>query len=149
MREQGNLLIELVMVIFVLSILFCATLPRSAIVERLALENEAWHLASDLRWLQQYSMNIAKGHIKVSAAGHDAIPKMRFIFGENSSYTISTATVIMRKHVFKNNVVLTGNINAISFNTDGHINQLQTIYLFQQNRSKHVVIDRAGRIRVE
>lgn len=148
-KEQGFSVLELLLVMMVIGILAAAALPRLAAVERLALEHEALLLASELRWLQQNSMNVARGNAAFSSAPYGAVPQLTFSLGENGSYRISLRTNIVRKHQFANDVGVIGNYGAISFDGDGYINRPVTILLRRGAQDKAVVVDRVGRIRIE
>lgn len=147
-REKGYLQMELLVIITIIAALALAVHCRPELINTFALDGEARMLAMDLRWLQQSSMNIARGHSEFPAAKADIVPKMYFRIGLNGKYSILSGPATVKMHQFSHGVSIECNYNSISFNGDGYVNMPVTINLYQGTKQKKVIIDRVGRIRV-
>lgn len=147
-REKGYLQMELMVTVMIIASLALTVHCRPELINNFALDGEARMLAMDLRWLQQYSMNIARGHNEFPVAKGDAVPKMYFRLGLNGKYSILSGAATVKMHQFSHGVSVECNYNSISFNDVGYVNMPVTISLYQGTKQKKVIIDRVGRIRV-
>lgn len=146
---RGATLVESLCLVAILGILALVALPRFHLADGAEFDRSAAQLAADLRWLQQKSKNLARGHTDFKKVPKDSVPRMRITAGMNGGYSISDGVVILKRFKFVGNVAINANYTAIMFNNDGYANQPVTILLTQGTRSRKVVIDRVGRIRVE
>ena len=149
MKEKGYLQIELLVVITIITLFMMVPTIKPAIIDQIVFESEARMLASDLRWLQQYSMNIARGSISFDEVQGDLVPKMYFMIGPNGKYSILEGPNTIKIHYFSRAIGVSGNYAPISFSREGYINKPITIVLYQGNNQKKIIIDRVGRIRVQ
>lgn len=149
MNEKGNSLIELLFIIAIISVFTTISIPKFTTTDEMELDHAALQLAADLRWLQQTSINIPRGHEKFPMVSPELIPKMRIQMGQDGGCRILLGTEVIRKLNFSKGVMINANYTAISFNNDGYINQPVTITLSQRNRYRQVIIDRVGRIRIQ
>lgn len=149
MNIRGNSLIELLFIIAIVSVFAAITLPKFTTTDEMELDHAALQLAADLRWLQQTSINIPRGHEKFPNVSPELIPKMRIRQGQDGGCRILLGTEVIKKLLFSKGVMINANYTEISFNNDGYINRPITITLSQHNRYRQVIIDRVGRIRIQ
>lgn len=148
-RRRGFSVVELLCATAIVAILAAGVAPGLRAVDELMFDYTVRRLVNDLRYLQQLSMNSVRGANKFPKVPSQSVPMMYFQAGGNGSYRIVSDLQTLRKLQFSNNIRLSGNVAAVTFNNDGYINQPRTITLRQGNKIKKVIIDRVGRIRVE
>lgn len=133
------------MVIGVFALFTLIALPKAnESIERAELETTARLLASDLRLVQQMSVNSSGSGAKTySIVFNNAEP-----FG----YKISDGIKLVKKITFPAHVVLNGSPSALSFSPEGAptlSTNSRTISLSSKGKIKYVIITGAtGRVRV-
>lgn len=143
-------LVELLCVVAVLGILASAAISKLQPTEEMELNLASLTLAADLRWLQQKSINMARGHRDVQAYPIQLIPKLHLLTGAGGGYSIRFGSDAVKTYYFAKKVrVEEVTYGAIYFNNDGHINRPVTIALVGDHRRREVIVDRVGRIRVQ
>ena len=91
-----------------------------------------------------YRMN---GHEHFNRIEFDTMPKLVMDQIPEASYVIFQGPNIVKQHTFTKPITV--NYVNVRFTIDGRMNPPQTIYLYQGSERLAVIIDVAGRIRIE
>lgn len=148
MSGRGASYVETLCVVAILAIVATAALPRLTGRGDIALEQAALALAADLRWLRQKSMNVPRGHAEFPQI-KTGVPQLRMEYGMRSGYYIYQGGRQFRSCTFTDGVTVDGTYDSVVFNADGLANRPLTIRLNKGWRSRSVIIDRVGRIRIQ
>ena len=145
--QRGFTLIEIVLVIFITSLLATVVMPSAMGVQRMIydieLEGAADMLAGDLRLLQQLSLNAGFSHYYALAFNVYQKPQM---------YYITDRINIAKKALLKDVFVVYAPERDIVFSSNGAPNQGYTIILqhIKTGRTKEVtVLPATGRVMVK
>lgn len=144
MNERGGFYVEALCVVAIVAVLATAVAPRIAERGDIGLEQAALELAADLRWLRQKSMNAPRGH-EAFPQIKTGVPQLRTDY---TGYYIYQGGRQFKTCKFADGVTV-GAYNPIAFNADGLANQMVSVHLYKSGRSRSVVVDRVGRIRIE
>ena len=144
MKQRGVTLPELVICLGIFAILMSAALlVLGQSLHKQELENACLLLATDLRWLQQLSINA--GYNKVSYI-------LQFNLDEPCGYYITANTKLIKKHIFPRGIRLYAPYPLIGFGLSGvPLKGAQTISL--ESNSLHawkyvVLAPVTGRVRI-
>jgi Tfp pilus assembly protein FimT len=149
MKNRGSSLIEIILVVAITAILFSVAMPMSIYLKQYDLDSAAYQLASDLRLVQQLSINTSIVENELSKDSVDQFPKLSVRRGDICGYIISRGLTTIKSITFSENVKVVGEYQMIYFNNNGYINKPITIRLSSENKNRYVIIDRVGRIRVQ
>lgn len=147
MDEQGASFIELLCVLLIMNILGAIILPKITLLDKTSLDYEARYLVSDLRWMQEQSIYRMNGNEKFNRIEFDTMPKLVMDQIPEASYVIFQGPNIVKQHIFTKPITV--NYVNVRFTIDGRMNPPRTIYLYQGHERLAVIIDVAGRIRIE
>ncbi len=149
MKEEGSSLMELIIVIAIISIVSSITVVTSSVLKRYDLDASAYQLATDLKFVQQLSINTSVEENEFSPAEMDQFPKLSLKVTANCGYIISRGLKNIKSVTFSKNIKIVGGYSAIYFNRHGYINQPITIRLENGEKTRLIIIDRVGRIRTQ
>lgn len=150
-RQKGSTLIEVLLVIAIFSLLASAALPRyNHAAGRRDLDIAARQLAADMRWMQQFSTNLIAGSSELGLP-FDPHPSLKFYTTAPHGYFITIGGVAVKKRIFPAGIQVQGSYPIISFGINGYFNTLYglEIPLLYRNQTKKVIVDSAGRIRID
>lgn len=154
MSKNGFAGLELLLVVGMLAILACIAVPRLDVCRSQRVDYEAGCLAADLRYLQEMSRN--EKSCWQGIPDYDRQPEPPYLKIERHRYYIrmQERAHAVREHQAPSDVHFgmgSGTDSAcIMFLPDGDImSNARTIHVFLQNQHRAVIIDQAGRIRVE
>lgn len=150
-KQTGGMLLELLLVIAVLVLLASAALPwYHSNAGRRDLDAAARQLAADMRWMQQTSINSIAGSAEIGLPV-DPHPSLKFYPTAPYGYFIMVGGVTVKKHFFPSTVQVYGSHPVISFGINGYLNRLYglEISLLHDKQIKKVIVDAAGRIRID
>lgn len=147
--EKGFSSLELIICSFILCLSFTALLPKLVHTDRLELEYEAIHMINDMRYIQAIA---DVKSVKDNFSGIKSLMKP-YIVLSNNGYTIYyTADGKEKKNI---KYTFPPNINILSygkkiyyFSKDSVTNTI-TIELEKNGYIINIIIDRAGRIRLD
>ncbi|WP_302296429.1 pilus assembly FimT family protein [Mitsuokella multacida] len=162
MREQGSLLIELIIACAVLVILSMAALPRGLTLYReAALEYEVQHLLGDIRYMRGISRTTQIWPQSMKRKADQQLPpwrqaQMQF---RRTGYTMRAGNVTHRRYDFLPGIELkgrfvTGSLDgpALTFGNDGLLTTPCTMVLFWTDApqsGRKLILSAGGRCRVE
>lgn len=150
-RQKGFTVLELLIVISILALLAGLAVPRlsTATAER-DLDIAARQLATDMRWMQQNALNLTAGATNPFILS-DSQPALVLYTTAPYGYFIKSGTVTLKEYFFPNNVKISGYYSAIYFGINGYVNNAlgTTVTLMSGNKTKKVIVDAVGRIRIE
>lgn len=149
MKNKGSSLIEIILVIAIIAIVFSVAMSTSIYLKQYNLDVAAYQLASDLRLVQQLSINTSIVENELSKDNVDQFPKLALKRSGICGYIISKGLTTMKSISFSEDVKVIGEYQMIYFNTNGYINKPITIRLSNEKRNRYVIIDRVGRIRIQ
>ncbi|WP_019553093.1 pilus assembly FimT family protein [Propionispira raffinosivorans] len=149
MDEQGTSYIELLCVLLIVNILAAIILPKLTMMDKISLDYEARYLVSDLRWMQEQSIYRMNGNEKFNRIEFDTMPKLVMDQNPESGYVIFKGPNIVKQHTFTKPITIPTNYVNVRFTIDGRMNPPRTIYLYEGHERLAVIIDVAGRIRIE
>ena len=150
-KQKGFTAIELLIVISILALLVGLALPRlSTNTGERDLDIAARQLASDMRWMQQNALNLTAGATSPFILA-DAQPTLNLYTTAPYGYFIKSNAVIIKKYSFPSTVKISGYYSAINFGLNGYANNAlgTTVTLMSGNKTKRVIVDAVGRIRIE
>jgi prepilin-type N-terminal cleavage/methylation domain len=145
MDNRGVTSLELVCVMAILSILASQILPKLTMLEKSELDYETAYLVSDLRWMQQRSRSMHWSDGRFFGTNPDR-PLLMRITAED--YTIDMNETI-KEHKLPPGVKIYLRQSPIKFSMDGAMLPPQTIQVFKGGKSRWIIMDRVGRIRVQ
>lgn len=151
MKQKGFTAIELLIVISILTLLAGMALPRlSTATGDRDLDIAARQLAADMRWMQQNALNLTAGSTNPFILA-DSQPTLNFYTTAPYGYFIKSNAVIIKKYFFPDTVKISGYYSAINFGLNGYANNAlgTTVTLMSGSKTKRVIVDSAGRIRIE
>lgn len=151
MRQRGFSAVELLIVIAILGIIAGMAVSKLSndTAER-DLDIAARQLAADMRWMQQNALNLTAGSTEPYLP-FDPQPSLNFYTAVPYGYFIKSNAVVIKKYYFPATVKTSGYYNAITFGVNGYtVNTLgTTVTLISGSKTKKVVVDAVGRIRIE
>ena len=146
--NRGFSLLELVIAIAVLGIIVTIALPRIGNNDKLLLTYAAQQLTADLRLLQEENYNMAFGSNDFTELKSPLRPQMVFFNNKNCGYYIVRGTKVIRSFSFPSGVQLQGFYSSIVFDKNSYTKP-QHINLVNKNQEISVIIDSAGRVRIQ
>lgn len=162
MREQGSLLLEVIIACAVLMVLAMAALPNGlALYREAALEYEAQCLLSDIRYMREVSRTTESWPRHMEKKAVYQLPprrqaQMRFRHG---GYTMLAGSAVQRRHDFLPGIVLTGRFatgktdgTALTFGDDGLLATPCTMLLYMEGHpqaARKIILSAGGRCRIE
>lgn len=149
MRNKGSSLIELILVVAITAIVFSVAKSTSIYLKQYDLDSAAYQLASDLRLVQQLSINTSIAENELSKDSIDQFPKLTLKRNGICGYIISRGLTTIKSISFSENVKVIGEYQMIYFSNNGYINKPITIRLSNETKSRYVIVDRVGRIRIQ
>ena len=146
--QNGFSIFETILAVTIISVLTLIALPKLITYnDEQRVEQEAILLVSELRYLQELTKTSAKWNSAIPNTTYDNTPYM--IFGTDSYYIQRNNTYIhkrmlpsdMKWHINRNG-------NTIQFSSNGDAPTC-TISMHIGNAHRDIIIDSAGRVRVE
>ncbi len=151
MKEKGFSVLELLVVIAIVAILAGLAIPRfnTSTADR-DLDIAARQLAGDMRWMQQNAVNLIAGVTSVNIP-FDPQPSLNFYTLAPYGYYIKVNGVVIKQYYFPGAVKTSGYYSAIVFGINGYVNNTfgTTVTLLNGSKMRSVIVDAAGRIRIE
>ncbi|WP_270400287.1 type II secretion system protein [Mitsuokella multacida] len=162
MREQGSLLVEVIVACAVLAILAMAALPRGLLLYReAALEYEVQCLLSDIRYMREISRTTEQWPESMKQNGKQRPPQRRQARMQfrRTGYTMLAGGVTHKRHDFLPGMELTGGFATgaidgpiLTFGDDGLLKTPCTMVLSWADSPKSlrkIILSAGGRCRVE
>lgn len=149
MKNKGSSLIEIILVVAIIAIVSSVAMSTSVYLKQYDLDSAAYQLASDLRLVQQLSINTSIVENQLSKDSVEQFPKLALKRSDICGYIISRGLTTIKSINFSENVKVVGNYQMIYFNNNGYINKPVTIRLSNEKKNRYVIIDRVGRIRIQ
>lgn len=162
MKEQGSLLLEVIVACAVLAVLSMAALPRAlAIYREAALEYEMQCLLSDIRYVREVSRTTQVWPKSMKGKAEQQLPswrqaQMRF---RRTGYTMLAGSARQGSHDFLPGIELkgrfvTGDLDgpALAFGDEGILMTPCTMVLFWTEAPqslRRIILSAGGRVRVE
>lgn len=153
-RQAGFAALELLLVCCLMLILAAAALPRFDVLAGVQADYEAACLAADLRYMQELSRQEAYRHEGLAVA-KTSVAQLHLSVGIHG-YQIMRDGVSspLVAHTCKGDIRMgtgeMGRTGNVSFAADGDIIPAPcTIHIWSKKQHRVVIIDQAGRIRVE
>lgn len=144
-NEKGFSLLETLVVVAIIGILVTVAVPKmDAIRNARIIDAEAALLVGELRYAQELSRTISRVHTDFSAVPAHTAPSFYFDTGE---YRLIADQKIIRRHKLPNGLGAITN-RTISFTINGDALPA-TVTLTLGNETRYVIIDVAGRIRID
>ena len=143
--QSGFTFIEMLVVLAILALVVALAVPKLGdSTARREIDSTARQLAADLRWMQQLTVN----------SGSEAIPRLVFASAEPYQYSVMVAShsvksVRLPASVAVVNAVVSFNINGLPVLPHGMGTTIKLNSRKITGLSRHVIIDSAGRIRIE
>ncbi|BEU88474.1 hypothetical protein TAMA11512_19380 [Selenomonas sp. TAMA-11512] len=155
--ETGSILIELLLVVIILSLLAAAARPLLKMDDYQMLDREAAELAATIRYVQEMSKTEQR---KRSSTPSRLMFSRVILDVDAKGYMVTLqspgGTSLLKKHtvpegvrvVLKNSAPLRSTIIFLA-NGDVPMGCMQTITLKKGSMERSIIIDQAGRVRVE
>lgn len=147
--EKGFSSLELIIYSFILCLSVTVAFPKLLHTDKLELEYEAIHMINDIRYIQAIS---DVKSVKDNFSGVTSLVKPNIVL-DNNGYTINYMTDSREKknikYIFPPNIkIVTYGKRTYYFSKDSVTNTI-TIELKKNNYIIDIIIDRAGRIRLD
>lgn len=152
MRQQGFLLLEIIIVAGIMAAAGAYFLPRviAPLEERLNiawLEQEAQLLAEDIRSMEQLAMNYRRMNSNFSSVAAEALP---YISVRSNGYRLVQGDKTLRSRDFTaaDGVTLSCSRSSKRLEYDANSANTATVGLTRKGKTRYVIVDREGRVRV-
>ena len=154
MSKNGFAMLEMLLIAGMLAVLSGIVLPRLDFCRSQRADYEAACLAADLRYLQEISRN--EKSCRPGIPGYEVPSEPPYMKVEQHRYSIRELERdhAVREHQAPRDVYFgtesERDSTRIMFSSDGDIlNNTRTIHIWMPEQHRAVIIDQAGRIRVE
>ena len=153
--EEGYTLLESLLIAGILAMIALATIPLSRLNEYQKVEAEVACLVSDIHYVQEISKLEKRRNISIPVNERFGTPTLHL---DKSKYYVMESTEetqrIVEKHELPRDIYvhLQGNGSwELSFlaNGDPATGTMQTVHMRSKHYHRAIIIDQAGRVRVE